>query len=168
MTSNFNYLYTSFIIAAITLISACDLVELDSPAPQDAIPSPVGFPDNAEAFITAISSNERQEWQALTFNLEGLDGFQNCRLDDTFVFFGNGTYRYDGGEVLCGGADDERIKTGTWKADFDNLQIIFDETTDLESIARLIGIQDNHMELASTVDIFGQTLAIQGIYEIKE
>ncbi len=152
-------------LAAVFLLSACDLVELDSPGPQEAIASPVGIPDSAAELNSALSNDEGREWQALTFELEGLDGFQACRLDDTFTFFANGTYQYDGGEVLCGGADDRRLKSGTWEADFDNLEIIFDVTTDLESVARVLGIEDNRMELAGSVDIFGQDLAIKGIYE---
>ena len=152
-------------MAMLISASSCDLVELDSPAPEQEVESPVGLPDSASELQTALSNDQGREWQAVTFELEGLDGFQLCRLDDSFTFFANGTYQYDGGEVLCGGADDRRLKSGTWQADFDNFEIVFDQTTDLESVARILGIEEKRMELAGFVDIFGQQLSIKGIYE---
>ncbi len=152
-------------LLSIFMLSGCSLVDLESPAPQVQIDSPIGLPASEAAFMTALTNDDMREWEAITFELEGLDGFQNCRLDDTFSFFNDGTYRYDGGAVLCGGADDQRIKTGVWEIDFDNLMVIFDRETSLETRATLSGLQDNRMELIGQVEIFGQMLDIQGIYE---
>lgn len=159
--------YKCLALIALLAITGCDVVELDTPGPQEDVASPVGLPDSAAELNSILTNDQGREWEALTFSLEGLEGFQACRLDDSFSFFDDGTYQYDGGEVLCGGADDRRLKSGTWKTDFENLEIIFDETTDLESTARILGIEDNRMELSGTVDIFGQNLAIKGIYQFN-
>ena len=90
------------------------ILELETPE-QISVPSPIGTPDLEASLVSDLFNDDSREWQALTFQLEGLDGFQSCRLDDTFIFFGDGTYRYHGGEVLCGGADDTRVKTGLWE-----------------------------------------------------
>lgn len=153
------------LLLSISMLSGCSLVDLDSPAPQVEIDSPIGMPASEAAFMTALTNDDMREWEAVTFELEGLQGFQNCRLDDTFSFFNDGTYRYDGGAVLCGGADDQRVKTGVWEIDFDNLMVVFDQGTSLETRATLSGLQDNRMELVGQVEIFGQMLDIQGIYE---
>lgn len=152
-------------LLSVSILSGCSLVELDSPAPQVDIDSPIGTPASEAAFMTALTNDDARQWDAVTFELEGLNGFQNCRLDDSFTFFNDGTYRYDGGEVLCGGADDQRVKTGLWEIDFDNLTIVFDRGTSLETSATVSGLQDNRMELIGQVEIFGQMLDIQGIYE---
>ena len=151
------------LLALITL-NACGVVELETPA-QESVASPIGTPDSQASLVSSLTNDDSREWQALTFQLEGLNGFQSCRLDDTFIFFDDGTYRYDGGEVLCGGADDARVKTGLWEINFDALQIVFDRGTSLESIARIAGLEDDRMELRGQVEIFGQVLDIQGIYE---
>lgn len=149
---------------SLSLAVGCSVIELETPEQLD-IASPLGTPATEAQLLAELTNSDSREWQALTFQLEGLDGFQSCRLDDTSIFFDNGTYRYDGGEVLCGGADDARVKTGLWEVDFDNLAITFDRGTTLESTALISGIEDNRMELRGEVDIFGQTLNIQGIYE---
>lgn len=150
---------------SVLVLSACNLVDLESPAPALDIASPLGTPDSEAAFMTALTNDDMRKWDALTFELEGLDGFQNCRLDDSFTFFNDGTYRYDGGDVLCGGADDQRIKTGIWEIDFSELTIVFDRGTSLETIASVSGLQENRMELIGQVEVFGQMLDIRGIYE---
>ena len=152
-------------VVAANLLTACSLVELDSPAPAEAVDAPNGFPALEADFVAALAGEESRVWNALTFELEGLDGLQLCRLDDTFTFFTNGTYRYDGGEVLCGGADDRQVKTGVWELDFANRQLIFDEGTSLEYTATVAGLEDNRIQLNGQVDIFGTLMDIEGIYE---
>lgn len=150
----------------ILTVTSCSVVELDQP-PTTAVEPPVGLPDTETAFALALAGNESTLWKAITFQLEGLAGFQACRLDDTFMFMSDGTYRYDGGEVLCGGADDRRVKTGIWELNFDNAEIIFDRDTDIEYSALVLGLSDNKIQLRGGVDIFGQTLDVQGIYQVQ-
>ena len=156
---------TLLVVLAANLLAACSLVELDQPGPTEAVDAPEGFPASEANFMAALTGDESRTWNALTFELEGMDGFQLCRLDDTFTFFANGTYRYDGGEVLCGGADDRQVKTGVWELDFDNRQLVFDEGTSLEYTADVAGLEDNRIQLNGSVDIFGTLMSIEGIYE---
>lgn len=162
-TKTFNK--TLLLVLASSLLTACSLVELDAPGPSAPVDAPEGFPALEADFLAALTGDESRTWSALTFELEGLSGLQLCRLDDTFTFFANGTYRYDGGEVLCGGADDRQVKTGVWQLDFDNRQLVFDEDTSLEYTAEIAGLEDSRMQLNGEVDIFGNLMDIEGIYE---
>lgn len=155
-----------FLFGILLGLGACDLVELDTPGPTEQVEAPVGLPETLEAFNLALSGEESRTWNALTFTLEGLRGFQFCRLDDSFQFFANGTYRYDGGNVLCGGEDAEQIRTGTWEVDFANAQILFDKETGREYRAQVSGINDDRIQLFGEVVIFGDSRDIDGIYQI--
>lgn len=148
------------------MLNACSLVELDSPPAEPEVEAPVGIPQTEAAFITALTNDSSREWRAITFTLEGL-GVQQCRRDDTFMFFNDGTYRYDGGS-LCGGADDQQIKTGVWELDFANQQIVFDRGTSLETVATVSGLADNRIQLLGQVEIFSRMLDIRGIYEVSQ
>lgn len=155
----------SSIFICITLLVACELVQLESPEEPNANR---GFPETEEAFITVLTSDNSREWKAIAFFLEGLDGLQSCRLDDSFTFFNDGTYRYDGGEFLCGDADNIRIKTGVWEVNFDNLEVIFDQGTSIESTAKLQSNVENRIWFSGQVDIFGIMMDIQGAYQLVE
>ncbi|MFY0593507.1 lipocalin family protein [Roseivirga sp.] len=155
------------LITTLSLLGGCSLVDLENPPAEPEVESPIGIPQTEAALMTALTNDDNREWRAVTFSLEGL-GIQQCRRDDKLVFFNDGTYRYDGGETLCGGADDQRIKTGVWNIDFDNLQLVFDEGTSIQAIATVSGLSDNRIELLGQVDIFGQFLDIRGIYEFAE
>lgn len=154
-------------LAAIATLGACSLVDLENPPAEPEVDSPMGLPTSEAAFLSALTNGDSREWQAVTFTLEGL-GVQQCRRDDKLVFFTDGTYRYDGGVNLCGGADDQQIKTGVWELDFDNLQLVFDSGTSIEAIATVSGISENRIELLGQVDIFGQDMDIRGIYQFTE
>ncbi|WP_420385180.1 lipocalin family protein [Roseivirga sp.] len=162
LRGNRSFLALSLIL--LTSLSACSVVDLEN-GTQNTVESPVGLPATAAELNDALVGDGSRIWSAKSFNLEGMVGVQACRLDDTFRFFADGTYRYDGGETLCGGEDSQRIRTGTWQMDFDELTITFDVTTNLQSEAKLIGLSDDTMELSGTVTVFGENLDIRGIYQ---
>jgi hypothetical protein len=153
------------LLVCLFALNSCNLVELDE-VPTPDLEVPMGIPSTIDGFIFALASNDSWTWKTLGFRLEGLNGFQSCRLDDTFKFFANGTYRYDGGTVLCGGADDRRIKTGVWEVDLTNNQIVFDRETNIEYSASVLGLNNDRIQLISEVDIFGRAMKIEGIYEV--
>jgi len=159
------FVKSAAILLAIAFSAGCSLVDLDEPNELDLIEAPIGLPSTQEELVNAIAGESGKSWETLTFKLEGLDGFQFCRLDDTFMFFSNGTYRYDGGEMLCGGEDNLRVKTGTWEIKFDTKEIIFDRTTNKEHSTQIVGIEDGKMLLRGQVEIFGIALDIEGIYQ---
>ena len=154
-------------LISVSFFNACDVVDLQESGNDVEIADPVGFPESDAALLESLAGSESRQWNALTFSLEGLRGVQSCRLDDDFTFFAEGTYRYDGGTVLCGGQDDTRIKTGTWRADFSNRRLIFDEGTSLEASASISGIENNRIKLLGEVLIMGNRFDIQGIYEFS-
>ncbi len=154
------------LITGLILLNACSLVDLETPPSAPDVEAPIGVPQTEAAFMTALTNDSNREWRALTFTLEGL-GVQQCRRDDTFIFFNDGTYRYDGG-TLCGGADDRQIKTGVWELDFSNRQIVFDRGTSLETIATVSGLANNRIQLLGQVEIFNRMLDIMGIYEVSQ
>ncbi len=157
------------ILFILSTLPACSLVDLEEPGPTTPVEPPAGIPLTEEEFIFELAAtDDSRMWSALTFQLEGLNGFQFCRLDDTFIFFSNGTYRYDGGEVLCGGEDNTRIKTGIWELSFQDSQIIFDRQTSKEYRTTVAGLENGRMELTGQVEIFGQSLDISGIYETEQ
>lgn len=155
------------ILITVAMLGACSLVDLENPPIEADVESPIGMPASEAAFITALTNDDNREWQAITFTLEGF-GVQQCRRDDKLIFFVDGTYRYDGGANLCGGADDQQIKTGVWELDFDNSQLVFDRGTSIEAIATISGLSDSRIELLGQVDIFGQDMDIRGIYQYTE
>ncbi len=163
---NFKKLHTALLLSTtLFLVAACNLVDLDEPGPTAPVDAPDGIPATEATFMSELAGDNSRVWKALTFELEGLSGFQFCRLDDTFTFFTDGTYRYDGGEVLCGGADDQQVKTGIWELDFANSQLIFDRGTSIAYISTVQGLENNRIHLTGEVDIFGQLMDIEGIYE---
>ena len=149
------------LLTCLALLGACVLVELDTPLD---LGTELGLPETEGAFISALTNDNQRGWETIRFTLEGLNGIQGCRLDDTFTFFNDGTYRYDGGDRLCGDADDLRIKTGVWEANFDNLEIIFDRGTSIEATATLEAYVENRIWLTGQVDIFGEMMDIRGVY----
>ncbi|MFY0593508.1 hypothetical protein [Roseivirga sp.] len=155
------HLKFTFLALCLMFLFSCELVELDTPTDFGA---QRGLPETEEAFVAALTSNNEQKWETITFSLEGLNGIQGCRLDDTFTFYADGTYRYDGGSSLCGDADDTRIKSGIWEVNFDQFQIIFDKDTSSESIATLEANVENRIWLTGQVDIFGEMMDIRGVY----
>jgi hypothetical protein len=157
-----NFLKSVWSLFAFVLISGCNVVELDE---LTEVPNIQGIPSTQEEFVNAIAGESSREWSTIAFQLEGLQGFQHCRSDDTFIFLSDGTYRYDGGEILCGGEDNQRIKTGTWEINPDTNEIIFDITTNKEYSAQVIAIQDGKMQLRGLVDIFGVAMDIEGFYQ---
>lgn len=166
---NFRNLNATLLLSAtLFLVASCSLVELDEPGPTAPVDAPEGIPATVVEFTELLVGDDSRVWRALTFELEGMSGFQSCRLDDTFTFFADGTYRYDGGEVLCQGADDTRIKTGIWELDLDNRQLIFDRGTSIAYTSNIGGLDNNRIQLTGQVDIFGQQMDIEGIYETGE
>ncbi|OEK06525.1 lipocalin-like domain-containing protein [Roseivirga misakiensis] len=155
------HLKFTYLALCLTLLYSCELTDLQTPPD---LMEERGLPETEEAFIAALTSGSDQKWETISFTLEGFRGLQGCRLDDTFTFYGDGTYRYDGGSSLCGDADDIRVKTGMWEVDFDNLQIIFDKDTSIEAIATLQANVENRIWLIGEVDIFGEFMDIRGVY----
>ncbi len=117
----------------IFLFTACGVVELDTPPPPDngGMPDPSGtvtgpnsLPADEATFVNFLTGDSTKVWQAVQFTLEGLNGFQNCRLDDQMTLSTDGSYVFNGGVQNCGG-EDQAQAAGSWSLDFNNAQLSF-------------------------------------------
>ncbi len=168
--NSFKPLMQLLLVSVLTLAWACDVVNLDVP-PQDPndqnngpVASPVTGPTNTPSseadFLNLLVGDSARTWQANQFSLEGISGFQNCRLDDSMTLLPDGTFTYDGGQNNCGG-EDQSSATGTWTLDFDNARIDF--TMNGESFGGTVtGLTEG--ELVITGSYIG--LQIVGNYQV--
>lgn len=155
-----------FVFVGSLIYSGCNLVDLDEAAESgemDLFDIPTDLPESEMVLNEAFHGGSERTWGALLFQLAGFDGMQDCRLDDTMNIMADGTYQYDGGAVLCGAEDDQRIKTGTWRAVNQGKSIVFDEGTSNEYTAEVTGLENDLIALS------GQYLGltITGVYQIK-
>ncbi len=81
-------------------------------------------PDNPMEIRTILSSSNSKEWVTTEFTMAGME--LECRLDDTFEFNNDGSFRFDGGDKLCGLEDILTIREGTWTLMADENKIKFD------------------------------------------
>lgn len=156
--------YLSYILLNVSLLSftSCELTTLDGTGGIGRLDifEPRTIPSSIAEFETMFHGNDQLTWAAVSFTLAGLEGLQDCRLDDTFILNANGTYQYDGGGVLCGAEDTQRTRTGTWQIIDNGNNIIFDRGTGNEYTARVNGLENG------TISLSGQYLGleIKGIY----
>lgn len=131
-----NHLIRLFLLAL--AISACSVVEVEDVDNENAeINFDSTFPNSAIDVNAYLLGGESRIWTTLEFTIDGVDGFQNCRLDDQIQLNSDNTYDYDGGDMLCGAEDDQKLKSGTWMVDVDNRTLTFDAGTDREGVFQI-------------------------------
>lgn len=121
-----------FIIASTVLFTACSVVEENTPQDEEVLVFEYSFPTSATITNSYLSGLNGNSWKSSQFTIEGIEGFQDCRLDDVMSLNSDFTYRYDGGLTLCGAEDNVMIKAGTWSIDYDTQIMSFDAGTDRE------------------------------------
>ncbi|MEQ8361015.1 MAG: hypothetical protein RH860_16100 [Cytophagales bacterium] len=99
-------------------------------------------PDDKMEIEEILAGTSSRAWVSESFNLE-IYGSIECRSDDVFTFFNDGTFEYDGGQMLCGDSDNSQIVTGTWEVDLNNNRIIFDKGLETETIANYITVKED-------------------------
>lgn len=128
-----NHLIRLFLLAF--AISACSVVEVEDIDNENTeINFDSTFPNSAIDVDAYLLGGESRTWTTLEFTIDGVNGFQNCRLDDQIQLNSDKTYNYDGGDMLCGAEDDQKLKSGIWEVDVDNRILTFDAGTDQEAI----------------------------------
>lgn len=130
-----------FILALPFLFACSDSME--NPMDPELI---IEAPGEESEIIRILSSNDDRAWVNSTFSLE-MFGEIECRKDDVFTFFADGSFEYDGGSQLCGDSDNKQIVQGTWELDFDNGVIIFNKGAEDETSARYITIKEEIIRL---------------------
>ena len=112
--------------------------------------------------MIALANDETKKWEATGFTMQLIDNFQSCRLDDVLSLNNNGTYNYDGGNVLCGAEDNERLKSGVWELNYQERKLIFDRGTSEEVELYIEEASDTKVIVSSTY----MQLKVVGRYEI--
>ena len=157
---------TFLIIVGALLISSCEIVDIKIEEGMDEgekqlIYGPSQIPSEEETIALFLHRGNAKFWTSEGFTLSGVSGFQQCRLDDVIVLKEDGTYQYNGGEILCGAEDNQKLKTGTWEINFDEgTLLIFNPGTQNEYQALVTGLEENTIVLSGSY--FG--LEVQGIY----
>ena len=151
--------FTVVLIAGFTF-NSCQLITLEEPLGDIDIFEPTTIPDSIADFNEALHGGSAKSWKCASFTLAGLEGIQDCRLDDIIIIKADGTYSYDGGVVLCGAEDDQRIRNGTWEVINGGRSILFDKDFKREYSAAVVGLEQSTLSL--TGGYLG--LSINGIY----
>lgn len=155
-------------LSLLLVITSCNLATLDDPIvegeeqteqEEDRVTGPNSIPSLAQ-FETLFHGDTEKVWAGAAFTLAGFDGFQDCRLDDTITVNADGTYSYDGGSNLCGAEDSQQTRTGTWRILDEGSNILFDEGTNREYEADVVGLVQDTIRLSG--DYLG--LEINGLY----
>lgn len=130
-----HFLKSILTLSLIGFVTACSVVEVENMDSEDTEINFDGtFPNSSIDVDTYLLGGESRIWQTLEFTIDGIDGFQACRLDDQVQLNSDLTYDYDGGSMLCGAEDDTKLKSGTWEVDVDARILTFDKDTDREAI----------------------------------
>jgi hypothetical protein len=155
-----------FLMCILILISGCDLVSLEEPASDNDqlnndIIGPQTIPSNLEDYGRYFHNNSTKTYAAISFTLATLSGLQDCRLDDHMTIYADGRYQYDGGTLLCGAEDSEKLRSGTWVIIENGNALIFDQGTVREYRVNVDGLSES--EIALTGGYLG--LQIVGVYK---
>lgn len=134
----------------------------DNSNTSEILYNPVLITDSLD-LVKKIAGDNMKSWTASRFTLSGSTLFTSCRLDDIMTFNRDGSYRYDGGNQLCGAEDNRRVKTGNWTTDFEKKTILFDEGTLKEYNADIIGFYDNKLTLRGTY----MSMEVRGEYQAQ-
>ena len=139
-----NEIYTMKIVHLSFIFSIFLLACSNDSEDNNNTPEPlvIEVPDNSNDAQMLLRGENSKIWVNESFELS-VFGSLECRKDDIFTFFNDGTYEYDGGEMLCGDSDSQQIQKGTWELNLDENQIIFDKGSDMEARADLIVLKED-------------------------
>lgn len=138
-------------IALLCFLTACSVVEENSVGSSDTgtITYENVFPESIIDANAYLLGGESRTWSTVAFTIDGISGFQNCRLDDQVTLLDDNTYRYDGGTMLCGAEDNQKIKTGTWQLDANARLLTFDDGTSEESVFYIESLTNGEIVVSS-------------------
>lgn len=147
------------LILFILALSSCDVIELETAPssnnpsdqgndPQGDIDGPTTIPNDSDTFDAYLVGDSAKTWSAAAFTLEGISGFQDCRLDDQMILTVDGTYFFDGGSNFCGG-EDQAQAAGTYQVSFEDATVNF--TLGTESFPGIItGLTEDELVITGS------------------
>lgn len=165
-----NFVIKSLIFISTLLFTAgCEVVTVDGNNPNNnpdagLIPNDIDYPATSAELEQMLTNSDQKTWSSSAFEIEGISGFQSCRLDDQIMLTANGTFSYNGGDVLCGAEDRNRIRGGSWEVDFETRTISI--VTDNEDQFDLLIESVNDVKIIFSGFYFG--LEITGEFEANE
>ncbi|MEO9805823.1 MAG: lipocalin family protein [Reichenbachiella sp.] len=135
----------------LTVITGCSVVveEGNDASESNTITFENVFPNSLIDANTYLLGGGNRTWTTVAFTIEGVNGFQNCRLDDEIRLNEDNTYAYDGGTMLCGAEDNQKIKSGTWEIDAPSRTLTFDKGLDHESIMYIESLTSEEIVVSS-------------------
>jgi len=173
---NYKTIYRLVLVGVLGLsILSCELTELDSIETAELVTDtgageieevdehniPSSVPADQAETLEFLTNSSSKIWNAASFTLQGLDGFQQCRLDDVIVFDSDGSYVYDGGEELCGAEDDTIARVGEWTLSSDGTTLTLNQGTSDEFTAQIIGLVEDRIALSTAY----MGLEVIGVYQ---
>jgi len=153
------------IILALGSMQSCNLVELDETTDEAKVPVIVGpntVPQTESVFMDYLHGETERSWTANGFTIFGINGFQDCRLDDTIILRADGTFTYNGGSTLCGAEDSQTVVNGSWEKTPDESSVVFVQGNN-QYTATVTGLNDSLVVLSGRY--IG--LDINGVYSIN-
>lgn len=134
----------------IMVTTSCSVVEVDG---MDSEGNTISFEDNFPASAidvnTYLVGGATRTWVTVAFTIDGVNGFQNCRLDDQIRLNDDLTYSYDGGTTLCGAEDNQKLKSGNWEVNASNRTLTFDKGTDREAVFYIESLDEEEIVVSS-------------------
>lgn len=150
-------------ICCLYWVPSCGVVSLDEEMAGQLIAiNSSEYPGTEAELMTVLTNNSSKNWNTTGFTLEVLRNFQSCRMDDRLSLASDGTYEYDGGDLLCGAEDDQKLKTGTWEMGFQERRLTFDRGTGEEISLYVEEASDTKVIVSSTY----MRLRVVGKYEV--
>ena len=114
-------------------------------------PSPgtqVIAPNSVAEIEEILSSTNMKSWNTKDFSLAGMK--LDCRMDDSFDFFSDHSFKFYGGDQLCGLEDILREREGTWMVDLENNKVVFTLSTGETYNAKYEKLTDEELRLTGT------------------
>jgi hypothetical protein len=122
------------------------------------------IPTDSIEFVRLLNNTSTKVWRTEAFTLETINGFQDCRLDDTMVLHEDGTWEYDGGQDLCFGLDNRRTRSGTYQVDIEQAELIFFDEEGIEYAASIITLEEGVVVLSGVYESLFGDLDVVGRY----
>lgn len=148
-------------IIAICLCLSCQVIELEPLSNEVNIASltPTSMPSSNVEAASMLHDDSEKIWQAVAFKFLEMEGTLDCRADDKITLNSDGTYIYDGGDLLCGAEDNEKLRSGVWNIDDQGNRVTF-SFEGSEFFAQVDGFSPDTIALTSAY----MGLEITGIY----
>lgn len=138
MKSIYLRLYTTAVVATIAAcVSSC---EKDTP------------PSKTPLLV-------EKSWIVVSYEIDGDDAMEVCVADNSLIFFSNGVYNDDTGDLLC--EEDETDTDGFWKFKGNETIISLHPTGDVESDWSIIELTASTFRISQYVEILDSEVTIE-------